>query len=291
MLPPLQWLAPVDAIQRTRLKRTRLCARVWNESRRRRRPSASAPLWYESVVQRLLVPIALAIAFALASSPACGPSPAPRSAAPGPTVRRADPTPPPGPGDVAEPEEPAPAAPAAAPRAELAAACEAPAIDLHDVFDVGVCQVEGKGDRIPPGIKRSIEPGVIQVSAGRPARGAIRLENTGSQPVDVFLSLPCELDDQVRTWIENPASGKPVDTNKPDCEGRTASGCLATVHQIRMPPGGTARLPFEAATAVRAWDDRCEAHRGKGAVPRGRYKLRVRALFLGAILDADIVVR
>ena len=92
-------------------------------------------------------------------------------------------------------------------------------------------------------------------------------------------------------WIEDPSSGKPVDTNKPDCEGRSASGCLATVHQIRMPPGGTARYPFEAATAVRAWDDRCETHRGKGAVPRGRYKLRVRALFLGAVLDADLVVR
>ncbi|HKE15801.1 MAG TPA: hypothetical protein VKB80_13085 [Kofleriaceae bacterium] len=244
------------------------------------------------MVQRLL-PIALAI---LASVPACGPSPGPRSAAPGPTVRRADPTPPPEPGAVAEPEEPAPAAPAAAAPAALADACEGAAIDLHDVFDVGVCQVEGKGDRIPPSIRRSIEPAVIEVSAGRPARAAIRLENTGSRPADVFLSLPCELEDQVRTWIEDPASGKPVDTNKPDCEGGSASAdlqkrCLATVHQIRMPPGGTARFPFEAATSVRAWDDRCETHRGKGAVPRGRYKLRVRALFLGAILDADLVVR
>jgi hypothetical protein len=227
------------------------------------------------------------------STVACSPSagPAGPAGAPGGAIRRADPTPPPGPEPAAGPEEPAPVAPAQAAPQPIGAGCEGPKIDLRDVFDVGACQVEGKGDRIPASIKRSIEPGVIEVSAGKPARGAIRLENTGSEPADVLLSLPCELEDQVRTWIEDPSSGRPLDTNRPDCEGRSASGCLATVHQIRMPPGGTARFPFEAATGVRAWDERCATSRRTGSVPRGRYKLRVRALFLGATLDADIVVR
>jgi hypothetical protein len=217
-------------------------------------------------------------------------SPSPPPAAPGGAVRRVDRTPPPRSDGVAEPEETAPPAPAPAAPEQLAAACEGPAIDLRDVFDVGVCQVEGKGDRIPASVKRSIEPGVIEASAGRPARGAIVLENTGAEPADVLLSLPCELDDQVRTWIEDPSKGQPVDTDKPDCERRSPS-CLATVHQIRMPPGGKARFPFEAATAIRAWDEGCANHRRRGAVPRGRYKLRVRTLFLGATLDADLVIR
>ncbi len=158
------------------------------------------------------------------------------------------------------------------------------------MFNVGVCQVEGKGDRIPASISRSIEPGVIETKAGKPARGAIRLENTGSEPADVLLSLPCDLERQIGTWIEN-RNGQAVDTDRPDCAKRSTSGCLATVHQIRLPPGGIARFPFEAPTDVRAWDEGCETSRRTGAVPRGRYKLRVRALFLGATLDADLVVR
>ena len=235
----------------------------------------------------------LALLFAL-SLPACSsPSarPAGPTAAPGGAVRRVDPKPRPDPEPVAEPEGSLATVPAQAPPQPLAATCEGPRIDLHEVFNVGVCQVEGKGERIPASVTRSIEPAVVEVSAGRPARGAIRLENTGSEPADVLLSLPCELEDQVRTWIEDPSNGQPVDTDRPDCEGRSAKGCLSTVHQIRLPPGGTARFPFEAATGVRAWDARCETHRRKGPVPRGRYKLRVRALFLGATLDADIVIR
>jgi len=222
------------------------------------------------------------------STLACSSSPAPRAEPARANVRRADPTPPPLRDPVEAPQEAA--APQAAPE-QLAAACEGPSIDLRDVLDVGVCQVEGKGDRIPASVTRSIEPGVIEVSAGKPARGAIRLENTASGPVDVLVSVPCELEQQVGTWIENPSNGNPVDTDRPDCERRSVSGCLATVHQIRMPPGGTARFAFEAPTAVRKWDERCETHRRSGAVPRGRYRLRVHALFLGATLAADIVVR
>ena len=234
------------------------------------------------------LPLLTALTIVACSSPSAPPAgPAGGGRA---TVRR-DPTPPPRLDQVDEPQEPASGAPAQSPPEPLAADCEGPRIDLRDIFGVGVCQVEGKGDRIPAGIRRSIEPGVIEVSAGKPARGAIRLENTGSEPADVLLALPCELDDQVRTWIEDPSKGQPVDTDRPDCERRSPGNCLATVHQIRMPPGGTARFAFEAATGVRAWDQRCETHRRTGAVPRGRYKLRVRALFLGATLDADIVIR
>lgn len=233
----------------------------------------------------------LALLIALSSLACSSPSASPAGETAGGAIRRADPTPPPRPEEVGEPEGPASAAPAQAPPEPLAAACEGASLDLREVFEVGVCQVEGKGDRIPAGVRRSIEPGVLEVSAGRPARGAIRLENTGSAPADVILALPCELEDQVRTWIENPSNGQPVDTDRPDCEGRPPGGCLATMHQIRLPPGGTARFPFEAATSVRAWDERCETHRRKGPAPRGRYELRVRVLFLGATLDADIVIR
>jgi hypothetical protein len=239
----------------------------------------------KEIVQRLPLLIALATVACSPSAPPAGPAPAR-----GATVRR-DPTPPPRREAAAEAQEPVAGEPAQSPPQQLAADCEGSKIDLRDVFDVGVCQVEGRGDRIPASIRRSIEPGVIEVRAGRPASGAIQLENTGSEPADVFLSLPCELDDQLRTWIENPSNGQPVDTDRTECEGRSASGCLATVHHIRMPPGGTARFPFEAATAVRAWDERCETHRRTGPVPRGRYKLRVRALFLGATVDGEIVIR
>lgn len=230
----------------------------------------------------LLMPLSIVAC----SSPSAPPAETPASGG----VRRVDRTPPPRQEAAAEQEGAAPAPTQAAPE-PLAADCEGPAIDLRDVFNVGVCQVEGKGDRIPAGISRSIEPGVIETRSGKPARGAIRLENTGSEPADVLLSLPCDLDRQIGTWIENPANRQPVDTDRQECAQPSTSGCLATVHQIRLPPGGIARFPFEAPTDVRAWDERCEAPRRTGAVPRGRYKLRVRALFLGATLDADLVVR
>lgn len=220
------------------------------------------------------------------SSPSAPPAETPASGG----VRRVDRTPPPLP-DADEGADGSAAAPAQAAPEQLAADCDAPKIDLRDIFNVGVCQVEGKGDRIPATISRSIEPAVIETRAGKPARGAIRLENTGSEPADVLLSMPCDLEHQIGTWIENPANGKAVDSDRPDCATPSTSGCLATIHQIRLPPGGTARFPFEASTEVRAWDESCQAPRRTGAVPRGRYKLRVRALFLGATLDADLVVR
>jgi hypothetical protein len=239
-------------------------------------------------VRRLPLPIALST-FSIIGCSSPAPPPAESPSPGGKVVRRADPVPPDRPEPEAEPEAPASGAPQARPE-PLAETCEGPKIDLEEVFEVGVCQVEGKGERIPASISRSIEPGTVEVGAGKPARAAIRLENTGSDPADVFLSLPCELEDQVRTWIES-ASNRPVDTDRTSCEQRPTTGCLATVHQIRLPPGGVARFPFEATTTVRAWDQQCETHQRKGAVPRGRYKLRVRALFLDATLDADLVIR
>lgn len=228
----------------------------------------------------------LIAASTLACSGSAGPDPEP-SASRGGVVRRADPTPPP----QADPVEPEGTAAPAEPPQPLAADCERAAIDLRDVFEVGVCQVEGKGERIPPTIRRSIEPGVIEVRSGKPAAGAVQLENTGSEPADVLLALPCEVDKQVGTWIEDPAKGQAVDTDRPECDAGSVSGCLSTVHQIRLPPGGKARFPFEAETTARSWDEGCQAERRRGPVARGRYKLRVRALFLGATLDADLVIR
>jgi hypothetical protein len=240
-------------------------------------------------VRRLPLPIALStLSIVACSSPA--PPPA-ESAAQGKVVRRADPVPP----ERREPEPQAPQAPASSgtPQSKpepLAETCESPMIDLQEVFEVGVCQVEGKGARIPASVGRSIDPGTIEARAGKSARAAIRLENTGSDPADVFLPLPCEIKDQVRTWIES-ASNRPVDTDRTSCEQKPTTGCLASVHHIRLPPGGIARFPFEASTTVRAWDHQCETHESKGAVPRGRYKLRVRVLFLDATLDADLAIR
>jgi hypothetical protein len=216
-----------------------------------------------------------------------------------------------GPSAVAPPPDPTPTQPAAPDAAvpgdapsipdaagshtvtpvALSPECERPEIDLRKLFSGKACRVQEAGARaeIPPELVVTIEPPVIEVRRGKPARGHVRLENPTTRPLDVQLDYTCALSDQIATMIFDLDGRERVDSGDIRCGGGT--GCGSTTLHLRLPAGGAARYPFEASTRLLEADARCNFYRGPKTVPAGRYQLRVRALFLRDVVTGEIVIR
>jgi len=178
----------------------------------------------------------------------------------------------------------------------LAPGCEAPSLDLRSIFEGGACRVDE--DAIPTGalpstlpetVRVRVEPAIAQVRRGEPVHAEIRLDNTGTEPADVYVSYICgpRAKELVSAHIEQLVRQERVDIGGRRCGRGCGGGAIR--HHVRLPPGGVARYPFEASTRIEWFDDHCEASR-RAPIAAGNYRLVVRGRFLPdrRSLDAEL---